>query len=123
MVRDDEARFIQACSAAAEYPKNVVCHNIYDYLLVAYTEHLDEQENRLFCDELKAVVHMRQYDEAKKGVHINLASPKILEAVNQKPDNSLVAFESLCARSLPDLQDHLVGQNILDRRDPKCRFV
>jgi hypothetical protein len=82
MAGDDEVRFIQSCANAAEYPKNIVCHNSYDYLLIAYTEHLDEQESRLFCDESKAVVYIRQYDEAKKGVHVYLASQKVLKAVN-----------------------------------------
>jgi hypothetical protein len=82
MAGDDEARFIQSCTNAAEYPKNIVFHNSYDHLLIAYTEHLDEQESRLFCDESKAVVHIRHYDEAKKGVLVYLASPKVLKAVD-----------------------------------------
>lgn len=82
MALDDEARFIQSCNTAAEYPKNIICHNSYEYLLIAYTEHLDEQESRLFCDESKAVVHIRHYDEAKKGVHVYLVSQEVLKVVN-----------------------------------------
>lgn len=71
---DDDVRFTQSCTNAAEYPKNIVCHSSYDYLLTAYTEQLDAQESRLFCDESKAAVYIRHYDEAKKGVQDYLAS-------------------------------------------------
>ena len=70
----DGVRFMQSCTNATEYPKNIVCHNSYDYLLTAYTEQLDAQESRLFCEESKAVICIRHYDEAEKGVQDYLAS-------------------------------------------------
>jgi hypothetical protein len=71
---DDGVRFMQSCTNAAEYSKNIVCHNSYDYLLTAYTEQLDAQESWLFSEESKAAVCIRHYDEAKKGMQDYLAS-------------------------------------------------
>jgi hypothetical protein len=78
---DDDVRFMQSCTNTAGYPKNIVCHNSYDHVLTAYTEQLDEQESRLFCDELKAAVYIWHYDEAKKGVQDHLAAQKVPKVV------------------------------------------
>jgi hypothetical protein len=82
---DDVVRFTQSCTNAAEYPKNIVCHSSYDYLLAAYTEQLNAQESRLFCDESKAAVYIRQYDEAKKGMQ----DQDVPKAVQLKPNKSI----------------------------------
>ena len=94
---DDVVRFTQSYTNAAEYPKNIVCHCSYDYVLAAYTEQLDAQESRLFCDESKAAIHIRQYIEAKKGVQDYLASQEVLKAVPLKPNKSIHSIRiSLC---------------------------
>jgi hypothetical protein len=75
---NQDARFTQSCADAAEYPKNLVCHKSYDYLLTAYAEQLDEQESRLFCDDSKASVYIRQHNEVRKGVPDDLTCQKAL---------------------------------------------
>jgi hypothetical protein len=83
---DDEERFKQSCTNAAGYPKNIIYHNSYDHVLTTYAEQLNEQESRLFCDELKAAVYIRDYNEAKKGVQDYLAAQDVLKAVQLKPN-------------------------------------
>lgn len=83
---DDEVRFKQSCTNAAEYPKNIIYRNSYDYVLTTYAEQLGEHESRLFCDELKAAVFIWQYNEAKKGVQDYLAAQEVLKAVPMKPN-------------------------------------
>jgi hypothetical protein len=94
---DDDVRFTQSCTNTAEYPKNIVRHSSYDYLLTAYTEQLDAQESRLFCHESKAAVYIQHYDEAKKGVQDYLASQQVLKAVQLKPNTLIHSIRiSLC---------------------------
>jgi hypothetical protein len=50
------------------------------------TEQLGEQESRLFCDELKAIIYIQHYDEVKKGGQDYLAAQEVLKAVQMKPN-------------------------------------
>jgi hypothetical protein len=54
----DEEQFISSCSAAANFPKNLVYPNTYEHLLKVYAERLSEQEKRLFLAETKADVEL-----------------------------------------------------------------
>jgi hypothetical protein len=60
-------KFARSCTAAGEYPVNLVYHGTYDHILKGYGERLDEQENRLFFDESKANLCLRDYDDGVKG--------------------------------------------------------
>jgi hypothetical protein len=59
----------------------------YDHVLTIYAEQLDEQGNRLFCNESRTAVYIRQYDEAKNGVQDYLAVQEALKVVQTIPNN------------------------------------
>lgn len=40
-----------ACANHKDYPANILSHNQYNYVIEEYIQKLNEQENRLFCDE------------------------------------------------------------------------
>jgi hypothetical protein len=63
----DETRLMQSCNNAAEYPKNIVHHNVYEHVLDAYAEQLNEQQNRLFCEDSKAALYLQDYDDRVQG--------------------------------------------------------
>jgi hypothetical protein len=71
---EEEMRFMLSCNNAAEYPKNIVYHNVYEYVLDAYSERLDEQQNRLFCEDSKAAVNLRDYDDRVQGARVSYAT-------------------------------------------------
>ncbi len=54
--------------AAADYPRNIVRHNIYEHSLEAYCRLLDERESRLFAKEAEAAVDFWEFDFDGKGV-------------------------------------------------------
>ena len=61
-------KFACSCAEAADYPLNLVYQNTYHHILKSYSERLDEQEKRLFFDESKANLCLRDYDEGVKGL-------------------------------------------------------
>ncbi|KAH8590628.1 hypothetical protein B0O99DRAFT_579875 [Bisporella sp. PMI_857] len=92
-------KFTRSCVEAARYPTNLVYHDTYDHISEGYSERLDEQENRIFVDEAKASLTLRDYDEAVK------------------------RFKNITICSNLDLQGYLMGRMLLGRLDPQCRFV
>jgi hypothetical protein len=60
-------KFSQSCDEAANYPQNLVFPNAYDHFLAACVERLDEQEERLFFDESKASLSIRDYLDSVEG--------------------------------------------------------
>lgn len=64
-------KFARSCVEAAKYPVNLVYHGTYDHILEGYGARLDEQEDRLFFDESKANLCLRDYDEGVKGLLFN----------------------------------------------------
>lgn len=60
-------QFIASCNAAPDYPRNIINHNTYEYILRAYTERLNEQERRIFSDETKAAQEFWEFDDSDPG--------------------------------------------------------
>ncbi|KAH7305646.1 hypothetical protein BKA65DRAFT_520672 [Rhexocercosporidium sp. MPI-PUGE-AT-0058] len=99
-VADAEAkRFAKSCAEAAKYPNNLLYDDSYDHTRKGYSDRLDDQEERLFFDESKASMCLRDFDEKEK------------------------CFENVVLHNNADLKDYLIGANLLDRCDPQCRFV
>lgn len=40
---------IESCRAASTFPKNLLCHNTYEYALDTYVRELNKRESDLFC--------------------------------------------------------------------------
>jgi hypothetical protein len=62
--------FARSCNEAANYPKNLVYPIAYDHFLTACVERLDEQEKRLFFDESKASLSIRDYEASVDGTFL-----------------------------------------------------
>ncbi|KAI9866764.1 MAG: hypothetical protein M1813_000706 [Trichoglossum hirsutum] len=91
--------FMKSCDAAAEYPRNLIYHNTYDYNLEAYVKRLDERESDLFSIESKASLDFWDFNEQEQ------------------------EFMPFCIRSAIELEKKLRVGAMSVRRDPRCRFI
>jgi len=67
MSKAEGERLARSCATAEEYPLNLAYDGTYDHILKGYSERLDEQEDRLFFDESKANLCLRDYDYGVEG--------------------------------------------------------
>jgi hypothetical protein len=63
----DRDKFIKSCDDAPKFPSNLVYPNAYNHILVAYLDRLEKEDSRLFFDESKASLVIRDYDENVQG--------------------------------------------------------
>ena len=58
----DKGLLTVSCEAALEFPRNLVRHDSYEYILNSYHSRLDEHEKRLFQDESKSTLDFSELD-------------------------------------------------------------
>ena len=58
----------KSIEAAADYPRNIVRHNIYEHSIEAYSRLLDIRENALFAKQAEAALEFWEFDFDGKGV-------------------------------------------------------
>lgn len=58
-------KLIASCNAAADYPRNLVKSNIYEFVARSYYDKLDEIQDDLFHDEDKAVLDFWEFGNGK----------------------------------------------------------
>jgi hypothetical protein len=90
---------IRSFSGAHEYPKNLVCHQVYPHILESYIRKLDERNNNLFSADHKVLVDFWQFDHAGQG------------------------FWDKCVRDAVELREQLRIGALPQRHDPRCRFM
>lgn len=56
-------KFTKSCAEAARYPTNLVYDDNYDHILKGYVARLEEHDRRLFFDESRASLCIRDLDE------------------------------------------------------------
>lgn len=58
---------IVSCNAAADYPKNLINSDTYEFVLNSYFDRLDERQHDLFHNEEKAGLDFWQFRDSGKG--------------------------------------------------------
>ncbi|EPE29986.1 hypothetical protein GLAREA_01146 [Glarea lozoyensis ATCC 20868] len=84
----DQQLFERSCQDTAKFPQNLVYPDTYDHLLVSYLERLQKEESRLFHDEPKAEVSIRDFDDSSR------------------------VFENITVRSHIELKDYICGEKL-----------
>lgn len=108
--------FQDSLSRSNVFPRNLVYSNIYDHVLEAHADRLDNQSERLFCDEEKADVEMWEYK--------NHATGKLsIFFWAEESAEHCTGFVSHRSTSHVDLRNHIVGAHLFAQVDPECRFV
>ncbi|TVY83100.1 hypothetical protein LSUE1_G005916 [Lachnellula suecica] len=95
----DKEKFVRSCQASEVYPNNLLYQDTYDHILADHIERLDAQESRIFCEESKSGLDIRDYD------------------------GSIKCFEDIRNHNYADLQEYFSGKPSAYREDPQCRFV
>ena len=63
-------QIILSCKNAAEYPKNLVHSNTYEFVSNAYFDKLNECELELFNSKEKAALNFWEFGDAAKGTFL-----------------------------------------------------
>lgn len=58
---------VNSCKAAADYPKNLIRSNTYEFIARAYFEKLEERQLTLFNDETRASLEFWDFGDSAKG--------------------------------------------------------
>jgi hypothetical protein len=90
---------IRSYEAASQYPKNLICHQVYPHVLDSYILQLDAREDSLFSGENKAVADFWQFDHVGQG------------------------FWHKCVRNTVELREQLRIGALPQRLDPRCQFM
>ena len=59
----EATKFAKSCEDAGDYPNNLVYDDSYDHIVRDYGQRLDDQEERLFFDESRTSLCLRDLDE------------------------------------------------------------
>ena len=62
---------ISSCKSAADYPKNLVKSNTYEFIATSYSDRLDECEHDLFGNEKSAALYFWDFGDGGKGTYEN----------------------------------------------------
>jgi hypothetical protein len=117
----EKERFQISCAEAANYPKNLVYHDTYDHILKGYIDRLDEQAERLFFDESKASLSVRDYDADLNGTCRSLRTYSENLIFTLLID--YIVFENITLCSDESVQDYFNGGQLQGREDPQCRLM
>ena len=71
---------ILACQSAADYPRNLVKSNTYEFVATSYSDRLDECEHDLFGNENSAALYFWDFGDGAKGMYETQLRSRILRS-------------------------------------------
>ena len=111
-----------SCEQAKSYPHNLIHPNTYEYNLTAYYQRLNEREESLFQNDAEAALDFWEFDAQGHGASANL-KPVLHLVYSSLLTLSTAAFWPSRIGYVDELKKHMRIHSLLEREDPRCRFV
>jgi hypothetical protein len=112
----DKQLLSSSCLAAGSFPKNIVRSTASRYHLEGFYKRLNEDKNRLFCEDGKASLDLWEYYDSFGGTsHVEPTSKMRLLITSE--------FRNAPISTVFELKGRLEGEELFTHEDPRSRFM